>query len=221
LPSGTGLAIASRVNKAIRISIAIIFAISASTGFAAETGAPQAAASEAWQNEVCDTSSKQLCVLAQGWHWLHIMNPTIDPALKVMAGSTTAYTVAVIATKVYGETAFTQFTITFAGVGFRAGAYALIGSLVVAVVGTVITSAGFFLGGTKSTAPPEKDDIEPRCQAILAPYKTPEGLQRLLQLPPEEREHVLPCIPFDKSLSQLLQDAQRNGPQIGNQIQRN
>ena len=159
--------------------------------------------------------------MAQGWHWLHMMNPVIDPALKVMAGASTAYTVAVIATKVYGETAFSQFTITVAGAGLRAGAYTLIGVLVVAVAGTAVASASFVLGGTQSTASPEKDDIEPRCAAILAPYKSAEGLQRLLQLPPEQRDQVLACIPFDKSLSQLLQDAQRNGPQIGNQIQKN
>jgi len=214
------------VNKSIRVLVAAIFAVTASTGFAqtvspsAPIPAAQAAASQAWQQEVCETSSAQLCVIAQGWHWLHMMNPTIDPALKVMAGASTAYTAAIIATKVYGETAFTQFTITVAGAGFRAGAYALIGGLVVAVVGTVVTTAGFLVGGTKSTAPPEKDDVEPRCAAILAPYKSAEGLQRLLQLPPEQRDQVLPCIPFDRSLSQLLQDAQRNGPQIGNQIQK-
>ena len=175
-----------------------------------------------WIESVCAQHSRESCIAANAWHWLRQANVIIDPSVKVIEVSGGAYALGLVAKAVVGETPEVQFMLTLSKAGMKAGAIAVAGGIVVAVVGTALSVGTIFLGMTTSTAPRELDELQPQCIAApLDAFKTPEGMQKFLRLPPRELERLLPCIQRDKDFYGFLVQSAANGQEIQNQIQNN
>ncbi|MGZ3722068.1 MAG: hypothetical protein ACXVA9_04000 [Bdellovibrionales bacterium] len=175
-----------------------------------------------WTTNVCEQYSKQLCVIAQGWSWLRSAQVVWDSAYMTTTLSTGTYLLGLVAQRFVGNTPVVVYILTASKVGMQAGVLMYVGGAVVVAAGTLFSAAGFLLASTTQTGAPEEDEfLTGHCRAIMAPFKADDGLQKLLQLTPEEMEQVLPCIPADKNLNELLSGVSRNGPALENQIHAN
>jgi hypothetical protein len=185
--------------------------------FAAPTPAAQPPQPTVLEAACGPNGNQQSCVYLSAWHWFRKARIVIDPAIKTIEFSSTVWTLAMVAQWIGGEAPAVTYTLTISRAGIQAGTLLLLTGAAAIVVGTLVSAGGFLLAMVRPAGGPG-DDRPPTCEEIIAPYNSPDGLEKLLQLPKEQFEFVIRCLPKDSPIGKFVIDGAEHGRQLEEQL---
>lgn len=159
----------------------------------------------------------QSCLYLAAWHWFRKAEVVIQPALKTVQVSAAVWTAAIVAKWIGGDAPILQYLIVVSRAGVQAGTVTLLSGAAVVIGGTLIAAGGLLLGSV-TPAGNASDERPPDCDEILLPYQGPEGLQKLLQLPKDQFDFVIRCIPPNSDMGRFVQGAADNARQFEQQL---
>ena len=182
-----------------------------------EVRLPKSDAPEEWQNQVCEKYNAKACAAAQALHWFRTQNVAFQTGTETMAAAGAVGTLAFAARLVVGNTPTVEFMFTFSKAGVLAGGLLIAGGAITALVLTTI-EVSIHMISPAGDYYDDKPDIAVQCYGVnLNQFKTPEGLQRLFTMSPEEKKRIALCLPEDESLFNFLKQAADSGEQARNQ----